>query len=260
MLLALFALSGIEGLPQIAPPAFQKFDRLQTACVIKTEIKSSNGKDSAYTLHLELAAETEKSENGATVFDCGVSKLRIEGTLDGRRIDAEWSKGGGWRGDGKVPGVDRPLEKGWKMTLTPGKGVVVGDGYLELGDVLPIFNPGTLLGYSVPPPSTPVASGKNWELKGQTYAHAGGFSLQALAAFDFEEAGAAKLSARLKFGRMEADVPIEGASNVKGDGFASLTYDAKKGRPVKGASSAKLQLSQGGLKRDVSQVVEFEAR
>lgn len=245
---------------QVAPPAFQKFDRLQTACVVKTEIKASNGKDSAYTLHLELSAEAEKSENGVSVFDCGVSKLRIEGTLDGRRIDAEWSKGGGWKGDGKVPGVDRALEKGWKMTLAPGKGVALGDGYLELGDVLPIFNPGALLGYSVPPPSGAVASGKNWELKAQTYAHAGGFSLRADAAFDFEEAGAAKLSARLKFGRVESEVPIDGAPNVKGDGFASLTYDAKKGRPVKGASSAKLQLSQGGLKKEISQVVEFEAR
>lgn len=245
---------------QVAPPTFQKFDRLQTACVVKTEIKASNGKDSAYTLHLELAAETEKSENGVTVFDCGVSKLRIEGTLDGRRIDAEWSKGGGWKGDGKIAGVDRPLEKGWKMTLTPGKGVVVGDGYLELGDVLPIFNPAALLGYSVPPPATAVASGKSWDLKGQAFAHAGGFSVQAAAAFDFEEAGAAKLSARLKYARMEAEVPIEGQANVKGEGFASLTYDVKKGRPLKGASSAKLQLSQGGLRREISQVVEFEAR
>src|SRR5687768_12057699 len=100
---------------QLAPPTFQKFDRLQASCVIKTEVKSSNGKDSSYTLTLDVVAETEKSEDGTATFDCGVSRLRVQGTLDGRRVDSEWIKGGGWRGEGKVAGVDRPLEKGWKM-------------------------------------------------------------------------------------------------------------------------------------------------
>lgn len=241
---------------QLAPPAFQKFDRLQASCVIKTEIKASNGRDSSYTLTLELAAEAES----AASFDCGVSKLRVEGTLDGRRVDCEWSKGGGWRGEGKVPNVDRALEKGWKMSLTPGKGVSIGDGYLLLGDALPVFNPGVLLGYPVPPPAAPVAAGKTWEVKGQSFDFAGGFGVNARASFDFAEGDEAKVSARLAFARAESEVPIDGASNVKGDGYASLTYDLKKGRPLKGASSAKLILSQGGLKKEVSQVVEFEMR
>ncbi|HEX7899375.1 MAG TPA: hypothetical protein VF950_16535 [Planctomycetota bacterium] len=245
---------------QLAPPTFQKFDRLQAACVIKTEIKSSNGRDSNYTLTMDVAAETEKAEGGATTFDCGVAALRIEGTLDGRKVDAAWSKGGGWKGDGKIAGLDRALEKGWKMTLAAGKGTSIGDGYLELGDLLPVFNPGALLGYSVPPPATPVAAGKTWEVKGQTFPHAGGFGLRAAATFDFAEGDSARLSARLTFGKAETEIPIEGASNVKGDGYASLAYDSKKGRPVKGASSAKLVLSQGGLKREISQVVEFEMR
>jgi hypothetical protein len=247
-------------LAQVGPPSFQKFDRLQAACVIKTEVKASNGKDSSYTLTLEVVAETEKSDAGSTSFDCGVSALRIEGTLDGRKVDAAWSKGGGWKGDGKIAGVDRPLEKGWKMTLAAGKGTSIGDGYLELGDLLPVFNPGALLGYSVPPPAAPVASGKTWDVKGQTFPHAGGFGLRAAAAFDFAEGDAARLSARLTFGKADTEIPIEGAANVKGDGYASLTYDVKKGRPVKGASSAKLVLSQGGLKKEITQVVEFEMR
>jgi len=45
-------------LAQVAPPTFQKFDRLQAACVIKTEVKSSNGRDSSYTLTLDVVAET----------------------------------------------------------------------------------------------------------------------------------------------------------------------------------------------------------
>lgn len=239
---------------QLTPPTFQKFDRLQASCVVKTEIKSSNGRDSNYTLTLEISAEAEN----ATTFDCGVTRLRVEGTLDGRKVDVDWAKG--WKGEGKLASLDRVLEKGWKMTLAPGKGTSIGDGYLELGDLLPIFNPGALLGYSVPPPALPVAAGKTWEVKGQAFPHAGGFSIRAAATFDYAEGDDTRLSARLSFARAETEIPIEGASNVKGDGYASLSYDAKKGRPRKGASSAKLVLSQGGLKKEVSQVIEFEMR
>jgi hypothetical protein len=173
-------------------------------------------------------------------------------------VDVDWAKG--WKGEGKLAGLDRVLEKGWKMTLAPGKGTSIGDGYLELGDLLPVFNPGALLGFPVPPPGAPAAAGKGWEVKGQSFSHAGGFGLSAKAMFDYAEGDAAKLSARLSFVRPESEVPIEGAVNVKGDGYASLDYDAKRGRPVKGASSAKILLSQGGLKKEITQVVEFEMR
>lgn len=247
-------------LAQLAPPSFQKFDRLQSSCTIKTEIKASNGKESSWTLALELTAETEKSEGGATTFDCGVSRLRIEGTLEGRRVDAEWSKGSGWKGDAKLAGLDRALEKGWKMTLAAGKGTSTGDGFLDLADVLPVFNPGALLGYPVPPPAGTVAAGKGWEVKGQVFPHAGGFGIKAAALFDYAEGDAAKLSARLSFGRAETEIPIEGASNVKGDGYASMEIDTKRGRPKKGASSAKLAIAQGGLRKEITQVVEFEMK
>jgi hypothetical protein len=158
-------------------PSFQKFDRLQSACTIKTKVTSSNGRDSDYTVTLELVAEAETSDAAGTTFDCGVSKLRIEGTLDGRKVSLDWIKGSGWKGEGKVAGVDRSLEKGWKMTLAPGKGTSVGDAYLELGDLLPVLNPGALLGYPVPPPAEPVAVEKGWPGKPVTYGHAEGGGL-----------------------------------------------------------------------------------
>lgn len=255
LLLALLAQAAVE-----LRPTFQKFDRLSSSCTIRTEIKSSNGRDSTYVLSLEFAAEVEKSEGGSATFDCGLSRLRIEGTLDGRKVDVEWAKSGGWKGDGKLAGIDRALEKGWKMTLEAGKGTSIGDGYLELGDLLPLLNPGVLLGFPVPPPAAAVAPGKGWEVKGQTYPHAGGFGVGAAALLDVLEGDTARLSARLRVGKAEVEVPIEGAMNVKGDGFASMTYDVKKGRPLKGATSVKVAVGQGGLKKEISQVVEFEMR
>jgi hypothetical protein len=256
MLLALLLAQGAVDLR----PAFQKFDRLQSTCTIRTEVKASNGRESAYTLTLELAAETEKSEGGATTFDCGVSRLRIEGTLDGRKLDADWSKGSGWRGDAKVAGIERPLEKGWKMTLAAGKGTSTGDAFLEFGDLLPVLNPGALLGYPVPPPAEPVAVEKGWPAKPVVHAHMGGYSLKVAGFFDYSDGAAGKLSGVLSFGRAETEVPVDGAANVKGSGLASMEIDMKTKRPKKGASSAKLVVTQGGLKRELSQVIEFEMR
>ena len=254
MLLALLALA------QLAPPAFQKFDRLQSSCTIKTEIKASNGKDSAWTLSLDLTAEAEKSEGAATTFDCGLSRLRVEGTLDGRRVDADWSKGSGWKGDAKVAGIEKALDKGWKMTLEPGKGTSVGDGFLDLADVLPVFNPGALLGYPVPPPPGPVAVEKGWPGKSQSFPHAGGYAIRATGFYDFSDGALAKVSGVLVFGKADTEIPIEGAVNVKGNGIASMELDVKTGRPRKGASSAKISITQGGLKKEVSQIVEFEMK
>ena len=256
MLLAILLAQGAIDLK----PTFQKFDRLTSACTIRTEVKASNGKDSTYTLTLELTAEAETSDAAGTTFDCGVSKLRIEGTLDGRKVNADWIKGSGWKGEGKVAGIDRPLEKGWKMTLAAGKGTSVGDAYLELGDLLPVLNPGALLGYPVPPPAEPVPVEKGWPAKGLTYAHAGGYTLKITGFLDYADDAVGKLSGVLAFGRAETEVPVDGAANVKGGGLASVELDRKTKRPRKGASSARLSMSQGGLKKDISQVVEFEMK
>ncbi len=238
-------------------PKFGKFDRIGVGCTVTTELKSSNGRDSKYTLQLELTAEVEKAEGEEAVFDCGVTSLRISGTLEGRPVDGIWRKGSS--PDRRIPGVEKAIEKGWKATLSP-KGLSIGDGMVEFGDSLPIFNPGALLGLSVPLPFGTVAEGKGWEVKDQAYSYFGGFAFKAAASLNVLEKDTAKLSAKLTFSRAESEVPIEGGINVKGDGYASLEYDVKAGRPVKGATSVRLSLGQGGLKREVSQVIEFEVR
>ena len=238
-------------------PKFQKFDRIGVGCTVTTEIKSSNGRDSKYTLDLELTAEAEKAEGETVVFDCGVTSLKISGTLDGKTVDGIWRKGSS--PDRKIPGVERAIEKGWKTTLSK-KGVSVGDAMVEFGDALPIFNPGVFLGLSVPLPFDAVAEGKGWEVKDQAYSYFGGFGIKSAASLNVLEKDTAKLSARLVFSRAETEVPVDGVVNVKGDGYASLEYDLKSGRPVKGATSAKISMTQGGLKREVTQVIEFEVR
>jgi hypothetical protein len=248
----------VQGAPEIAP-RFQKFDRVEVTCTVRTEIKSSNGRDSKYEIEMSVSAEAEKADADGVVFDCGVARLRLTGTYEGRKVDAEWSKGGGGRSE--LPaGLAKALEKGWKMTLAGKKGIQVGEGFLAVGDAMPVFNPGVLLGFPVPPPFGPAAPDKPWEVQGLTYPHFGTYGLRAVARLDYVEGDIAKLSAKLKFQNAADEEAGEFAAGVKGEGFSSLEYDVKRGRPVKGATSAKLVASQGGLKREVSQVVEFEVR
>ncbi len=238
-------------------PKFQRFDRIGVGCTITTEIKSSNGRDSKHTMELELTAEVEKAEGETAVFDCGVTSLKISGTLDGKPVDGIWRKGSS--PDRKIPGVERAIDKGWKTTLSK-KGVSLGDAMVEFGDALPIFNPGVFLGLSVPLPFDAVAEGKGWEVKDQAFPFFGGFGIKAVASLNVVEKETAKISARLVFSKADTEVPVDGVVNVKGDGYASLEYDLKSGRPVKGASSARLTSAQGGLRREVNQVIEFEVR
>lgn len=238
-------------------PKFQKFDRIGVGCTITTEIKSSNNRDSKHVMELELTAEVEKAEGETAVFDCGVTSLKISGILDGKPVDGIWRKGSS--PDRKIPGVEKAIEKGWKVTLSK-KGVSLGDTMVEFGDALPIFNPGVLLGLSVPLPFDQVAEGKGWEVKDQAFTYFGGFGFKAAASLNVVEKDRAKISAKLTFNRAENEIPVDGVVNVKGDGYASLEYDLKSGRPVKGATSVRLSTGQGGLKREVTQVIEFEVR
>jgi hypothetical protein len=250
------------GAPQAATelsPKFQKFDRLEVSCKIRTEIKASNGRDTQLEVEMVVVSEAEQGEGDAATFDVGISRLRLSGTHEGRKVDADWSKGGASRGE--LPrGLAKALEKGWKMTLAGKQGPRIGEGHLEIGDALPVFNPGVLLGFPVPPAFAPVAMGKSWEVKGMSFPHFGTFGLRATGTLDLVEGDSARLSAKLVYGNAATDAPDDFAASVKGDGFASMEYDVKRGRPVKGATSAKLTATQGGLKREVSQVVEFEVR
>jgi hypothetical protein len=240
-------------------PKYQKFDRVVVACVIQTEVKSSTGKDSKYKLEVDFSSEAEKAEGEAAVFDCGPTSLRLAGTLDGRPVNYEWRKGGAERGD-KVAAIQKALQKGWKVTLAGKKGYSVGDTAGEFCDTLPLFNPGIFLGYSVPPPYDLVAVGKGWELKDLACPYFGGFSLRHAASLNDISGETAKVSSRLVFAKAETEIPIEGVVNVKGDGDASLEYDLKSGRPVRGATSLRFTSLMGGLRREATQVIEFEVR
>ena len=239
-------------------PKFQKFDKISVGCKVQTEVKASNGRDSKYELDLEFSAEVDKAEGESAEFDCGVNLLRIKGTLDGKPVDYEWRKGGQEKGS-KIASIQKGLEKGWKVTLGK-KGISVNDSANEFGDVLPILNPGIFLGFSVPPPFDAVAVGKGWDLKGQAFPLFNGFSVRHQAELDLVKGDTAKVSARLSYSKAESEIPIEGVVNVKGEGNASMEYDLKAGRPVKGATSLSLSATMGGLKRDVTQVIEFEVR
>jgi hypothetical protein len=240
-------------------PKFQKFDRVALTAKIQTEVKSSNGRDSKYVLEIDLNAEVEKAEGDLAVFDCGVAALSIKGTLDGKPVAYDWKKGGADRGD-KVPAIQKGLEKGWKLTLDGRKGPAVADTAGELCDTIPIFNPALFLGLSVPLPYDAVAQGRGWELKGVSVPYYGGFSVRYLATLDLVQGDTAKISSRLLFGKAETEIPIEGVVNVKGDGDASLEVDLRTGRPVRGATALRFSSAMGGLKREATQVIEFEVR
>lgn len=258
MLLAAAALLAGQGSAEVAP-AFRKFERIQLGCTITTEVKASNGRDSKLTARLELSAECESAEGRTAVFDCGVSSLALEGTLDGRKVDVEWRKGGATRGE--LPSsLARPLEKGWKMTIDGAAGIRVGEGFHDLGDALAVLNPAALLGFPVPPSYASHKLGKGWEVKAVDVPHLGGFSARYAAGLDFVEGDVAKLSAKIVFGAPQGEAALEGASTVKGEGFASMDYDVKKGRPLRGASSGKVLAAQGGFKREIDQVIEFQVR
>ncbi len=238
-------------------PKFQKFDRVSVSCVIRTEVKSSTGRDSKYKLEVDFSAEAEKAEGDTAVFDCGVTKLVLAGTLDGRPTSYEWRKGGAERGD-KVAAIQKSLEKGWKVTFAGKKGISVSDTAVGFCDTLPLFNPGIFLGLSVPPPHGSVAVGKGWELKDQAFPHFGGFTVRYAASLNDISGDTARISSRLVFAKPETEIPIEGVVNVKGDGDASLEYDLKSGRPVRGATSLRFTSLMGGLRREATQVIEFE--
>lgn len=252
------ALLTAQGSAEVAP-AFRKFERLQLGCTLTTEVKSSNGRDSKLTARLELSAEVESSEGRTTVFDCGLASMVLEGTLDGKKVDVEWRKGGTPRGEPPAA-LARALEKGWKMTLAGGDGIREGEGFRELGDVLTVLNPAALLGFPVPPSFSTLKLGKGWEVKPVDFRHLGGYSLHYAAGLDFVEGDVARLSAKLVFAPAQGEAELEGASTVKGEGFASMEYDVKKGRPIRGASSGKVLAVQGGFRREIEQVLEFQLR
>lgn len=252
------ALLAVQGSAEIAP-SFKKFERIQLGCTLTTEVKSSNGRDSKLTARLELSAEVDSSEGRTTVFDCGLTSLVLEGTLEGRKVDLEWRKGGAGRGEPPAA-LGRALEKGWKMTLDGAGGIRAGEGLREVGDVLAVLNPAALLGFPVPPSYSTLALGKGWEVKPVDFQHLGGYAVRYAAGLDFVEGDVARLSAKLVFLPVQAEAELEGASSVKGEGFASMEYDVKKGRPVRGASSAKVLAVQGGLRREIAQVLEFQIR
>jgi len=259
MRVALLALAVLTQGKAELKPRFQKFDRVTVSCTIQTEIKSSNGRDSKYTLELGLAAEAEKVDGEAVVFDCGVSSLKINGRLDGRTVNFEWTKSGTERGE-KIASIQKALEKGWKCIFFGKKGFSVTDTAGELGDTLPLFNPGIFLGLSTPLPDGAMDVGKGWEVKDLKFPYFGGFAVRYVATLDLVKGDTAKISSRLFFSRPESEVPIEGVVNVKGDGDASLEYDVRSGRPTRGATALKLTSQMGGLKREVDQVIEFEVR
>lgn len=252
------AFLAVQGSAEIAPP-FRKFERLTLGCTVTTEVKSSNGRDSKLTARLEVAAEVESCEGRTAVFDCGLTSLVLEGTLDGRKVDVEWRKGGAVRGEPPAA-LARALEKGWKMTLDGAQGIRAGEAFREVGDALVLLNPAALIGFPVPPSYSTLNLGKGWEVKPVDFQHLGGYALRYGAGLDFVEGDVARLSAKLVFTPAQAEAVLEGASSVKGEGFASMAYDVKKGRPVRGASSAKVLAVQGGLKREIEQVLEFQVR
>jgi hypothetical protein len=240
-------------------PKFDKFDKIALSCTVQTEVKASNGRDSKYKLEMDLNAEVEKAEGETVVFDCGASRLKLSGTLEGKTVIYEWKKGAGGNGD-KVGSVERALEKGWKATLSGKKGLQVDDAASDLGDTLPVLNPGVFVGLSVLLPFDAVAAGKGWTVKDLAFPYYNGFGLRYAGSLNAVDGNTAKISAKLSFTKPENEIPIDGVVNVKGEGDASLDYDLKSGRPLRGATSVKVSFGQGGLKKEVTQVVEFEVR
>lgn len=256
-LLLLGSLLSLQSKAELSPK-FDKFDRVAVGCTVQTEIKSSNGRDSKYKVELELNAEVEKAEGGAATFDCGVSSVRVTGTLDGKPVSYQWSKGGAERGD-KIAAIRKGLEKGWKVTLAK-KGFSVGPESGEFADTLPLFNPGVFLGFAVPPSYAPVTVGKGWTVKDNVAPYFNGFTPKYAATLNFVDKDVAKVSAHLTFTKPESEVPIDMGPNVKGDGTAAMDYDLKSGRPLRGATSVRISFGMGGLKREVTQVIEYEVR
>lgn len=254
-LLLVAAVLALQGKPELKP-VFKKFDRVVVACTVQTEIKSSDGRDSKYKLDLEVEAEVEKGEGDTAVFHCEVASAKISGRVNGKSVDGDWKKGG----EAKLGGLEKALGKGWKLKLDGKKGFSMGDDAVDLGDALPLFNPGVFAGFSVPLPYGPAEAGQKWEVKDQTFPHFNGFTVKFAAQLNQLKEGTARISASLTYSKPQTEVPIEGAVNVKGEGDASFDYDVKAGRPLRGATSLKFTGSQGGLRREVTQVIEFEVR
>lgn len=239
-------------------PRFQKVDTIVVSLKAQTEIKSSTGKDSKYSLELEVSSEVEKLDGETAVFACRASRLKVTGTFEGKPVDYEWKKGGEETG-AKIESIQRALEKGWKASFGK-KGVALGDGSGGLTETFPLFNPGVLLGFAVPLSFETTAVGRGWEVKDQNYSFFGGFGIKSSATLNRSADQAASISARLVFSKADDEIPIETPGTVKGEGSASLEYDAKSGRPTKGSTSVRLTATTGGQKRDITQSIEFEAR
>jgi hypothetical protein len=239
-------------------PKFQKVDTIIVACKAQTEVKSSTGKDSKYTLELELSSEVEKVEGDAAQFACTVTRLKVSGRLDGSPVNYEWKKGGETTG-AAIESIQKSLDKGWKATVSR-KGISFNEGLYALGDTLPLFNPAVILGFCVPLPFEAVASGRGWEMKDQNHSFFGGFGVKYSATLNRVESDTASISARLVFSKADDEIPIETPGGVKGEGSATLDYDLKSGHPVKGTTSIRLTSTTGGQKREITQSLEFEAR
>ena len=57
-LLTAVLLAAPQGAAELSP-RFQKFDRLEVSCTVKTEIKASNGRDSKLEVELLVVSEAE---------------------------------------------------------------------------------------------------------------------------------------------------------------------------------------------------------
>ncbi len=256
--LIVVAAFAVQGRAELRP-VFRKFDQIALSMKIQTEIKAGQGRDSKHRLELEVVSEVEKAEGENVVFDVALTRLKVSGTLDGRGVDYEWRKGGAETGDAGAA-VRKALEKGWKMTLSGGKGFSAGEGAADFGDVFPVFNPGAFLGFTSPLPHDAAGVGQRWEIKGLVFPYFKAFGLRYSSALDDIRNGSARISSTLTFGSSEPDAEAGFATIVKGSGDASLEYDLKSGRPVRGATALRLTSAQGGLRREVTQVIEFEAR
>ena len=240
-------------------PSFKKFDKMGIKCKIKTEIKSSTGRNSKYELELDLVAEVDEGTGDKATFSCTINGLKIKGLVNGKDVDYDWSKRRGGRGTAPRR-LEQSLKQGWKLKLKGSKGFEIDDGILGFGDVLTIYNPAIFMGMSVPLPYRSVTDGTSWKMEDHRFSYGTGFGYSMEGKLDFTREGMAFITGKMKLTKPEDEVPVEGSINVKGEGFASMEYDLKKGRPKKGATSIKVRIAQGGLKQDVIQIIEFEVR
>ncbi len=233
---------------------YEQYDRLKIEIKSTTEVTASDGLDSKHTVELDISYECASVDKGVITFDGEVLSAKVAGTMRNREFTFTWKKGAGRKATGREFEAFDSLEKPFKLKAQM-NGMVVTPGLGAFYDLFPIFSPSALIGLA-----TPLGKGRTWKTDQRRYELFSGFTIGYGGAAGAAADEKIPLTGSMTFASPETEVPIEGMVQVKGSGTATSDFHTKKQRGGSGKATISLSSDQGGLKRAITQSLEWKVK